>query len=269
MKVWINRLLLQTNIYVAISTTAYCLFFQLIKKEADYIMLGVVFTATLAVYCFARLQRHIISFPSLYSEQTNKLLFFVGILMCAVFSSFLTITQIIFLSFLAIFSLAYSVSLFHKSLRNLPLIKIFLISFVWSMTIAVLPFLDDIDKTNWQQPVSFFISTFLFVWSITIPFDIRDVNLDDKKLKTIPQLVGLKKAKQLALIAIFVSLIVFLGAFDFEINKFTVSYLIMVLASGFLCSNSHPRRGDFYFSFYLDGMPIFLLVLFVIFDLLF
>jgi 4-hydroxybenzoate polyprenyltransferase len=43
------------------------------------------------------------------------------------------------------------------------------------------------------------LGMFIFYYAITIPFDIRDSNKDDKALKTIPQALGIEKAKYFAI----------------------------------------------------------------------
>ena len=52
------------------------------------------------------------------------------------------------------------------------------------------------------------ISRFLFVFAITIPFDIRDLEYDAGKLRTIPLFFGEKKSKFLAVFLILICVII-------------------------------------------------------------
>lgn len=90
------------------------------------------------------------------------------------------------------FSLLYSMPLIK--IREVPYLKIFVIAGVWSLSTALLPsiFLNKFSSL-------LLLERFLFVFTITMPFDIRDMAVDKKYgLKTIPLLMGKKHSLNLA-----------------------------------------------------------------------
>lgn len=85
-------------------------------------------------------------------------------------------------------------------LRDFPFIKIFLISFTWAATCVILPAI----QAQLIIPIHLFFLQFLFIFFITIPFDINDMEIDSlNKIKTIPNLLGLTKTLILEGIILF------------------------------------------------------------------
>ena len=102
---------------------------------------------------------------------------------------------------------------------------------------------------------------FCYIMAITIPFDIRDLEIDEKKKKTIPQWVGIKNAKLISYLFLCIA-IALIGA-----NLSFMPFLIMTVSfitAGMLVYFSSPTNHDYYFSFFIDGHIIlqFLLVYF-------
>lgn len=112
----------------------------------------------------------------------------------------------------AIFSLLYAIPVFRKNgkwfrLRDVPGIKIFLVAGTWAFVTVIIPSFYAYQPAAWgwspewfnAYRISWFIQSFLFLFALTIPFDIRDLEFDKVKLKTIPALIGENKAKALAI----------------------------------------------------------------------
>ena len=112
------------------------------------------------------------------------------------------------LSFAAILSLAYVIPIFgQKRLRDLPFIKIFTIAFVWAFVVIILP-LQELGKTINTITIILFMEKAFFVFALTIPFDIRDVDWDAKtNVKTIPLSIGIQNAKSLAILCLIGSIV--------------------------------------------------------------
>jgi|GEM_PF-2338628 len=84
-------------------------------------------------------------------------------------------------------------------LRNLPFAKIFFISFVWAAMAVIIP---AIESDGWSgiglRHIALFLIQALFIFIITLPFDINDADADRlTDLKTIPNVWGAQKCKQL------------------------------------------------------------------------
>src|SRR5690606_33529009 len=79
-------------------------------------------------------------------------------------------------------------------LRDIPAIKAVLIAITVSYLTSVLPML--LSESYSNKILIHFAERFFFILAITIPFDIRDQKFDSHSfLKTLPLLIGEKKAK--------------------------------------------------------------------------
>ncbi len=95
---------------------------------------------------------------------------------------------------IAVLTLFYSTPVFKNKknifrFRDIPYLKIFMISFVWSASTILLPLIQANKSGNDIHVLLMLMERFFFVFAITIPFDIRDVEADKYDgLKTIPLL---------------------------------------------------------------------------------
>ena len=85
-------------------------------------------------------------------------------------------------------------------LRRVPLLKALLIAFVWSMVTIGLPMAmngmdQGADRSGWL-----FAMQFTFFLALAITFDLRDRAIDPPGLHTIPQVMGSRSAKALAVV---------------------------------------------------------------------
>ena len=138
--------------------------------------------------------------------------------------------------FLGALSLVYPIPLPFKNktnglnyrLRDIPFIKIFLISLTWAGTAVILPAL----QVGHSIPYHLFLLQFIFIFFITIPFDINDIEIDNAVgVKTIPILLGIKKALILEGFVLFslVCLPVIWGNKPFFDNFNPILYINLIL----------------------------------------
>jgi 4-hydroxybenzoate polyprenyltransferase len=103
-------------------------------------------------------------------------------------------------------------------------------------------------------------SRFLFVFAITIPFDIRDIKYDNIKLKTIPIIFGILKSKIISFISLF--LVIIISIFQFWNNKLSIEFLIAIIlscaVSSIFISKSDEKKSGFFFSFWIESLSILL-----------
>jgi 4-hydroxybenzoate polyprenyltransferase len=143
------------------------------------------------------------------------------------------------------------------SLRKLPYLKIFCIGLVWSLIIIGLPILDTPyfprDKTTY---IIALIQNLFFVVAITLPFDIRDLSFDTaNNLKTIPQLLGIKKTIILSEI-LLISSIVLLYFLELKKEHFlalSIGYII----TGMLILLTKESRKELFFSGLIESSVLF------------
>ncbi|MDP4819625.1 MAG: UbiA family prenyltransferase [Saprospiraceae bacterium] len=157
-------------------------------------------------------------------------------------------------------ALAYSHSVLpgKKRLRDFPLIKIFLIAGVWTYLSVFFPAWEaDVPLvTSWW---SFAAERALFIFALTLPFDIRDMQSDrEEGVLTFPIYLGIFKTKQLAFFALLLSqgLTTFhlgIGLYTFELwlGQGVCSILTAILVAG-----SHSDRHPWYYTGLLDGMLV-------------
>ena len=168
--------------------------------------------------------------------------------------------------FLAILSFCYGLPLFSVGeqkfgLRNIPGLKLFMITLVWTMSCVLLPILESqamhLTTISMRDTTILIAKRFLFIAAVAIPFDIRDL-FEDKQfgLKTIPVAWGEKNAYlfcQVLLVGYLVLL------FLFRNNGFSTDFwalTLSVILTGWLIFKSKWEKNEYYYFFYLDGVLI-------------
>ena len=251
-----------SNIWIsfgAVGTTM--AYYSFIVEEINYLYLTLVFFATLFAYNFQYLNDEKIN-PERYS-QSSWLLNNIKLIKIITFSSFV-ISSFLSLIIIPIYVLIISspvffIVYFYKkgkinsfSLRSIPSIKIIVISFCWMWISSIIPSLINNNNFNWD--ISMFI--FFYVFTITLPFDIRDSNFDNNSLMTFPQLIGKKGTYFLS-----VSMILFLGLGALYFSKY--SLVIFLFVTLLLILPTFKPRKEHYYLFVLDGLllvfPIFVI----------
>jgi len=140
-------------------------------------------------------------------------------------------------------------------LREIPCLKIFLIAFVWSATTILLPIIQSENSYDRWHVITMFIERSIFVFAITIPFDIRDMKSDESAgLKTIPLIIGEKKAIQVANIYMLLFLILCFVHYYNTALAFTLSaFIISALSTLFFINSERVKKTLHYHYFVLDG----------------
>jgi len=143
--------------------------------------------------------------------------------------------QIIIFILLFIFLLLYERIIFKKfSFREIPYLKPFLISLIWSLSIFNL-----INRFHLYG----FIECFLFTFFLCIPFDLKDIDEDKKeKIKTYP----IRFEKRLPQILCLLVLISSLGFYF--INK-ELYFLIFPFLFTLILFKVAPKQKDLYYLF--------------------
>lgn len=147
-----------------------------------------------------------------------------------------------------------------RTLRQVPFLKIFMIAMTWIWVTAILPL--QITDTNLQfSHILVLTHRFLFVFAITIPFDIRDVYTDKQSdLKTLPSYYGVKSSKRWAVGILILSFaFLFFPVIWNSVSTFLImGYLFIGIGSALLIAKSDPGKPDWYFGYLLDGSMLLL-----------
>ena len=169
-----------------------------------------VFFATLTVYTFQRLYKAETSATRSSSlewvrDHTKQQVVAVFVSGCITVLLLIYVVQknlLIGILVLALgsVSMAYVVPVFGKSFRDVPYLKSPVVAFVWTVFLFVFPALNEgisMEIILWQV-----MAFFVFFIALTIPFDLRDADLDDPRQKTLPMLIGTKMSKVVATVLI-------------------------------------------------------------------
>lgn len=140
----------------------------------------------------------------------------------------------------------------NYSLRKIPGIKIFLISVSWSGLVVLLPFIHN-NVIIGIRELLFFLHQFLFVFVLTLPFDMRDVTSDNKELHTIPQVLGIDKSKALGGVMLLACSVITYVLFE---GILLCSMIGISFITGVLLLKSTTNQSKYYSSFWVEGIPI-------------
>ena len=136
-----------------------------------------------------------------------------------------------------------------NSLREVPRLKLTVLSIVWGGATVLLPLLIMGIEVCPVQLSFVFIARVLYIAGLTIPFDVRDLNVDSDGMKTVPMVWGVVKSLWFAsaLVLMAGGVWAFLEQYRLAIHSLLTAVLV--------CPKVHkPYRGEWYYSILLDGM---------------
>jgi len=145
-------------------------------------------------------------------------------------------------------------------LRDLRLVKIFIISFCWAWITGVWPILISNPELKWYDLTIIWagFERLSFILALTVPFDIRDMALDRAQgTMTLPLAIGIRKAKWIAYISLgcHYLLLILAWAQRTYIPWWTIipSVLVLAVLAYTLIIRSSPDKEEYFFSAYIDG----------------
>ena len=261
MQRWLDRYILQSNLWISTCAAAWSAAMMQLLGFFSYELLTLVFGATLFTYNY---QRWVKLKQGLYSghvlvlgnARVRLVAMALGFVLSAV-AAWLLRKELwpwyVPMSILGLFYVTPVGKPNAWALRQVPGIKLVLISLAWALIIAVLPgYLAGIGISELLFIAG---SCFFFIMAITIPFDIRDAALDSARLNTLPQRFGTKSAIRVALICSVVS--VLSGVGHAQINGSYELLWAALIANGFaapLIFRTNASRRRWHYSLWLDGM---------------
>lgn len=149
-------------------------------------------------------------------------------------------------------------------LRDIGIIKIFLIAFVWAFIGTVLPasFVGNYpaDPHLMQRAGILFLADVCFILAITLPFDIKDMAIDQQnQVRTIPVIIGREMTINLAMLLLFIAGVMYSLFyrvwFPSDID-FTIPMVTAMVISGMTVYLSTKTKNDVVYFGLLDGMLI-------------
>ncbi len=145
-------------------------------------------------------------------------------------------------------------------LRDLPFVKTFIISAVWSV-ITVVPASKEALLLEHISPAVLWLMAerFIFLTAISIPFDLRDLTIDARNnVKTFAASWGFHKTRFIcrALLAAFALLAVAGFQFSFISGSTAIAMIISAASSGWLIAQINEDSGEMMYAFWLEGTMI-------------
>ena len=231
--------------------------------EVDYAYLSFILSSTIFTYSIHRIigMNKVRKFAhqgrfAVISEYRTHIIFYaiIGGFVCAYTFLGFPFSRMKLLLLAGIISILYTLPVFGKSmrLRDFSFVKIFLIAFVWAIVTESIPLYEA--GTDPKIIMVLFLERVLFFIAITIPFDIRDIEVDRaNKVKTIPSALGKHKSIILAL-----SLLVICIAIELHLSQsyqFTgyISAIVAYILAGIMIYLVKDKSDDYYFSGLMDG----------------
>jgi 4-hydroxybenzoate polyprenyltransferase len=226
--------------------------------------LGLVFFSTLFIYIINTNTRFnllsIFRRPSVGLELAGKHNRYALIiaLIIVVLLFFMPIKEVLLLGHLGILAMLYNppdnAFGFHLPLRAIPFLKIFLITYVWSVMGLVYPWFV-LERAPFSPLVLHLLAAFVFfILGITLPFDIRDYHQDKAvSIRTVVHLFGIPASRVLAVICVLISF-----AFLYPSYKPPFFLMVPMIWAIALILMSNPHRHPLYYQVFLDSTILIL-----------
>lgn len=273
MKSWIKSFVdfyIYSSLHISIGAALFSIeLFLLLDHKINLWFTGLVFSSTLFVYSLHR----VIGLNKLKSSlKTGRYLTIIKYKSHIVLYTLVSLVGLLFCLFqlefkiwllfipAGLISILYTLPVFGKGkrLRDFNFVKIILIAFVWAYIASFLP-MYLMDSSNVPLTWISFIEKFVFLLLITLPFDVRDLEIDQSLgVKTLPAVLGLPRTKSLINLLLILGCLL-LGLIYFydwislaNMQGLLAAYLLSLFAIYFVWN----KRADYYYSGLLDGLLI-------------
>lgn len=265
------------NASIHVALAVYALSWVTLKKFNifyDENILYFIFYATITGYNFVKYfgiaKFHHRSLTSrLKVIQVFSLLCFL--LLCY-YASKLELQTLIYIVVFGIITFLYAIPFIPKSLyldsqqnlRDVSGLKVYVIAIVWTGVTVFLPLINNDFAFNADLYITAF-QRFIFVIVLMLPFEIRDLKYDSLKLSTIPQKIGVKRTKLIGVLLLL--LFFFLEYFKNELSSESIiMHLLAFLITALFLIFANKKRNRYYSSFWVESIPIIILLLIIMFS---
>ncbi len=257
----IFKALINSSILVAMSV---CAFLEITAIEysipVSINLLGFVFFGTITGYNFIKYSEVIRTrFKDIWTYL--KVIQIVSLLGLIYFTFQLTFETLLITGGFALLTFFYAIPfLKNKNLRNLTGLKISIVAVVWAGVTVLVPLVNEglslVPVTVGFEIWISFLQRFLFVFVLTLPFEIRDLQFDELALGTLPQRVGVGKTKTIGVLLLIEILLLELLK-PISNLEFETSQCISIVVLGLFLLYSKRSQSGYYASFWVESIPIF------------
>jgi hypothetical protein len=243
--------------------------YLLIGEEVSWRVAGMLFFATLFLYNLEVLLPGPVRPPVLLTEKKTWLVghqreirwlaLAAGLLAACLYLAGAPAFPFWFLLHLFVLSVLYTFPVMSQKyrflpLRKVPLLKVFLIAYVWAALTVLLPLLYlGLDLPS-PEHVWIFVRRFLFIFGLALLFDIRDFTKDEAYgTLTFPVMMGIPYTKGLSLIVMFLFM---LFSFVHTSTSAALALLLSGIVSAAVIVFAGEKRNEYYFVGLADGMML-------------
>lgn len=242
-----KKYVIDSQIYVSLMGTALAVFFMLEQNVLRWPTVLLIFITYFSGYLYTKYQGH---------QMFGKILVFNVV--CGVFSVALIIQnhneiRLVKWFVIVVLGLLYNSFFLENFIRKIPLLKIFYVGLTWALI------------NSWlivsEFHLEIFMVSILFVSALVLPFDIRDLKVDN--VVTFPKLIGVQNTKYLAYLMVFAGIMV---AQFYLKTEFALSFIISAIAALILIWFSESSNKESYFSFWTEsatGLPLLLWIIYL------
>jgi 4-hydroxybenzoate polyprenyltransferase len=175
-------------------------------------------------------------------------------------------------------TLSYSLPMIRRKgqfirMREITYLKVFTVAFGWTFITVVIPLLPVLEIISMEEMIIILLRRFLFIYAITIPFEIRDMERERRFGNiSLPMIYGIRKMKSVGIIMLVLFCILsavqekyFL--FDVASRKpIFIPLLVSATTAAFLIMNASDKKTNWYFKFWTDGTMILQFLLLLLFS---
>ena len=233
--------------------------FRITQVDIGWIAVSIVFLLTFTAYTFPVFMKQT-RFSATWS------IFFLVYSFIFLFSAYqfwilASVLLDVLFGILVFFTLFYYLPLgFIGRLRELPFLKVFLISFAWTVATVLIPLAFVSFPLVSADVLWLVLERFVFLLAVTIPFDVRDIRTDTAGgLLTLPSKFGLKGSLYIS----FVLLMIYLGITIAHLGLGNILFVraICVFLVLILIQKISLKMTSYYYTGLIDGSIIFQSVL--------
>lgn len=255
---------INASIHVALAVVClYVLNTQILNILVNKNVIGFLFFATIVCYNFVKYgveaeKYLIVAKPS---HRPIQVFSFFAFAFCVYFFFQLPKRLWMVIAVLTVISALYAIPFLPKSknLRSLGGLKIFLVAVVWVGFTVVLPAVEH--QLGFSKEVVLLgFQNFVFVLILILPFEIRDLKYDRAELKTFPQRWGIAQTKQLGYVLVLVFFLVGVVMVKGQWSGIVFCCLGALLLV-YVLFRTKQTQSTYFASFWVEGIPIFLILL--------
>ncbi|TDQ28962.1 UbiA prenyltransferase family protein [Zeaxanthinibacter enoshimensis] len=141
-----------------------------------------------------------------------------------------------------------------RNLRNLGILKVLMVAFVWAGVTVILPVVSSGLPLGWDIQVEAG-QRMIVILVLMIPFEIRDMFIDQPALKTLPQRLGVRGSRWLGILlsVIFVLATFFKDAYTATELYSKIIFAVLLVLVMWL---TREKQSEYFASFWVELTPL-------------